>query len=343
MVRNGGFRRARLQFWGSVVRVEAVGQLIEGAWHDEDHFPTDSKGAFVRKSSSFREQVRADGSTPFTPDAGRYHLFVSHACPWAHRTMIARSMLGLEDAISVSISHPLMLENGWVFSEGRAEVPDTVLGVDYLHEIYSRARPDYTGRATVPVLWDRETKRIVNNESREILRMFNTDFRGLWTRQVELSPVDRRAQIDATISEIYEPVNNGVYRSGFARTQGAYEKAVTDLFQALDRWEAHLGTQRYLVGDSMTEADICLFTTLIRFDAVYVTHFKCNLRRIVDYPNLWGFTRDIYQTPGVASTCDLRHIKQHYFGSHESVNPFRVVPLGPAIDYDAPHDRARLS
>jgi glutathionyl-hydroquinone reductase len=243
--------------------------------------------------------------------------------------------------VSISVSHPLMLDQGWVFSEGEAEIPDPHLGVDFLWQLYVAARPDYTGRATVPVLWDRERRTIVDNESREILRMLTTEFRPLWTREVELCPEDLRGEIDRTLDAIYEPINNGVYRSGFARSQEAYEEAVTELFEALDHWDSVLAGQRYMCGDRLTEADICMFTTLVRFDPVYYTHFKCNVRRIVDYPNLWGFVRDIYQTPGVASTVRLDHIKAHYFGSHETINPSRIVPVGPALDYTAPHERDR--
>lgn len=319
-----------------------MGHLLDGQWRTEDHFPTDADGHFVRPMSSFREWVRADGSTRFAPEAGRYHLYVSYACPWAHRTLIARALLGLEDVISVSVCHPLMLDQGWVFAEGQAEIPDTVNGTDFLHQLYTKADPNYSGRVTVPALWDKTHGTIVNNESRDILRMLTTEFRALWTREVELAPADLVPAIDDVAASFYEPINNGVYRSGFARSQQAYEGAVTQLFAALDRWEAHLGQHRYLVGDRFTEADICLFPTLLRFDPVYVSHFKCNLRRLVDYPNLWAYTRDIYQTPGVAQTCNLHHIKDHYFRSHASVNPSGVVPMGPEIDFDAPHERHRL-
>lgn len=319
-----------------------MGHLLEGVWSTEDHFPTDERGRFVRKSASFRNWVRADGSTPYVPEAGRYHLYVSYACPWAHRTLIARSLLGLDDAISVSVCHPLMLDQGWVFSDGKAEIPDTVNGVDYLHELYTKADATFTGRATVPVLWDKKTGTLVNNESRDILRMFTTEFRRLWTRELDIAPADLVSEIDDTAASFYNSVNNGVYRSGFARTQHAYEEAVTQLFEALDGLEQRLSTQRFLVGNRLTEADVCLFPTLLRFDPVYVTHFKCNLRRLVDYPNLWGFTRDVYQMPGVAETCDLRHIKEHYFGSHASVNPLRIVPVGPELDLGEPHGREAL-
>lgn len=232
-----------------------------------------------------------------------------------------------------------MLEQGWEFGPGHAEVPDDVLGVDTMWQVYTKADPNYSGRVTVPALWDRETSTIVNNESRELIRMLGKPMRALHRNDVDLCPDGLRSQIDDVLDRIYNPINNGVYRSGFARTQAAYEAAVTELFAALDEWEGILGQHRYTVGDTLTEADICLFTTLVRFDVVYATHFKCNIRRIVDYPNLWGFVRDIYQTPGVAQTCNFEHIKRHYFGSHESVNPTRIVPVGPAIDFETPHGR----
>jgi putative glutathione S-transferase len=291
----------------------------------------------------FRERVAADGSTPFSVEAGRYHLYVSYACPWAHRTLIARSMLGLQDAIGLSVSHPLMLDEGWVFAEGQAEIPDPIHGIDYLYQLYVKARPDYNGRATVPVLWDNKRETIVSNESRDILRMFATEFQELATSWVDLSPPDYRDDIDAMIDANYETVNNGVYKAGFARSQKAHAEAATELFDRLDACEEILSRQRFLCGDRLTEADICLFTTLLRFDAVYATHFKCNIRRVVDYPNLWGYLRDIYQRPVVEATCRLDHIKQHYYGSHRSLNPHGIIPLGPAIDYDAPHERDRFA
>lgn len=318
-----------------------MGQLIDGQWRTDTQFPTDERGAFVRNQTAFRERVSRDPGSRFTAEADRYHLYVSYACPWAHRTLIARALLGLEDVISVSVSHPLMLGQGWEFSAGKAAVPDDVLGVDYLWQVYTRASPDFTGRVTVPVLWDRKTQSIVNNESRELLRMLATQFSHLQKSPIELSPPSLRPKIDEVLDQIYNPINNGVYRAGFATSQEVYEEAVRELFAALDHWEKVLGSQRFTCGETLTEADICLFTTLIRFDAVYVTHFKCNIRRIIDYPNLWGFVRDVYQTPGVAQTCHFDHIKQHYFGSHPSVNPTGIVALGPAIDFDAPHDRGR--
>lgn len=311
-----------------------MGHLLEGTWYDEAHFPTDEQGAFVRKISSFRQILAADEI-----EAGRYHLYVSYACPWAHRVLIARAMLGLEEAVSISVSHPLMLEHGWVFTEGDAEIPDPIHGADYLWQVYVKAQADYTGRVTVPALWDRKRGTIVNNESRDILRMFVTDFRKLAKRDIDLSPPALQPEIDRVIDAIYEPINNGVYRSGFAVTQDAYESAVAEVFEALEHWEAILGRQRYLCGSQLTEADICLFTTLFRFDLVYVTHFKCNLKRIVDYPNLWGFVREIYALPGVAETCRIDHIKRHYFSSHKSINPTGIVPRGPIVDFAAPHGR----
>lgn len=317
---------------------DTIGRLSEGTWHTDDAAITDSKGRFVRKPTTFRHRITADGSTPYAPEAGRYHLFVAAACPWAHRVMITRSVMGLTDAIGLSMAHPLMLEQGWDFTKGHAPLPDTVVGIDYAHQLYTRADSQYTGRATVPVLWDTKTNTIVNNESRELMRMFNTQMPEL-ARGPVLAPADRLGEIDAAIEAIYEPINNAVYRAGFTRDQATHEKTVRELFAALDHWEGVLSTQRFMLGDAMTEADLCLFTTLLRFDPVYVTHFKCNLRRLVDYPNLWGLVRDIYQTPGVAETVDIDAIKLHYFGSHESVNPRRLVPIGPIIDLTEPHGR----
>jgi putative glutathione S-transferase len=319
-----------------------MGQLVEGKWSTAWYTP-DEKGRFVRGQTSFRDRVTADGSSGFPAEAGRYHLYISLACPWAHRTLIGRALKKLEGAISISVVDPFMAERGWVFSEGPGCIPDTVNGAETLWQVYVEARPDYTGRVTVPVLWDRQRATIVNNESREILRMFDTQFDAVGDASVTLFPEGRREAIDWTIDAIYAPINNGVYRAGFATTQAAYDEAVVEVFAALDHWERALGESRYLCGDTLTEADVCLFTTLLRFDPVYHGHFKCNLRRVVDYPNLWGYLRDVYQTPGVAGTCDLDHIKQHYYRSHETINPTRVVPRGPILDLGAPHDRARSS
>jgi putative glutathione S-transferase len=314
-----------------------MGRLAAGKWTNEWYEP-DAKGRFVRGETAFRDRVTSDGSSPFPAEAGRYHLYVSYACPWAHRTLIARALKRLDGAISVSIVDAFMGDDGWTLSEGA----DSVNGARLLWQVYVKARSDYTGRVTVPILWDKRSNTIVNNESREILRMFATQFDAFGDARVSLSPASLRPEIDRTIESIYAPINNGVYRAGFATTQGAYDEAVTELFEALDRYEKLLGERRFLCGPTMTEADICLFTTLLRFDPVYYGHFKCNLRRIVDYPNLWGFVRDIYQTPGVRETCRLDHIKEHYYRSHPTINPTRIVPKGPIIDYDAPHDRARF-
>jgi len=321
-----------------------MGSLLAGAWRYDDHLPTDDRGAFIRETAAFRERVTADSSSEPHAVAGRYHLYVSYACPWAHRVLIARTLLGLEHAISISIAHPVMLENGWVFRQDEAEDSDPGLHADYLWQLYLKAAPNYTGRATVPVLWDRARDTIVNNESRDIMRMLSREFTALRDRtDLDLAPVDLESEINQAIQALYEPINNGVYRCGFARTQVAYERAVREVFDALRYWEGILAKQRYLCGDRFTEADICLFTTLFRFDLVYATHFKCNLRRLVDFPNLWGFVRDVYAMPGVAETCNVPHIKQHYFGSHPSVNPTRIVPVGPELDFSAPHHRERLS
>ena len=317
-----------------------MGKLVDGRWYDRDALPSNERGEFVLADSAFRDWVRRDGSTRFGVEPGRYHLYVAHACPWAHRTLIARALLGLEPAISISIVHPLMLDDGWVFRDEPGLIPDPVFGARALWEIYVRADPHASCKATVPVLWDRQLNTIVNNESREILRMLSTEFRALSRTPHELCPEPLRAHIDETLDAIYAPINNGVYRCGFARSQAAYEHAARQLFGALDHWESLLSRQRFCAGDVLTEVDICLFTTLFRFDLVYVTHFKCNLRRLVDYPNLLGFVRDVYQTPGVAATCDIARIKQHYYGSHGFLNPQRIIPLGFEVDFDAPHGRA---
>jgi putative glutathione S-transferase len=320
-----------------------MGMLVNGKWEQGTRKP-DAGGRFVRNSTTFRHWIRADGSTDYAPEAGRYHLYVSLACPWAHRTLIARKLKGLEQAISLSVVDPFMGELGWAFSEGPGCIPDTVNGKRYLHEVYAQAVPDYTGRASVPVLWDLRTGRIVNNESREILRMLDHEFgavSALGPAAPDFCPAPLRAEVEAAIDAIYEPINNGVYKCGFATTQAAYDEAVRELFAALARWEGVLARQRYLCGDVLTEADWCLFTTLVRFDPVYHFHFKCNLARLQDLPNLWNYLKELYQLPGVAETCDFDHIKQHYYRSHPSVNPTRIVPAGPAIDLKGPHDRNR--
>ena len=318
-----------------------MGRMIDGKWTTEWYTP-DAQGRFVRGETVFRDRLSRDGSTGFPPVPGRYHLYVSLACPWAHRTLIVRALLGLERAISISVVHPLMADDGWTFDEAPGTVRDDVNGARFLREVYAKAREDYTGRVTVPVLWDRQTSTIVNNESREIITMLATEWSEGAAPGIDLYPEALRGKIDETITAIYTPVNNGVYRAGFATTQAAYEEAVTELFAALDTWDGELGRRRYLCGPTLTLADICLFTTLFRFDPVYHGHFKCNLRRIVDYPNLWPYVRDIYQIPGVRPTCDLTHIKRHYYESHRHINPTGIVPKGPLLDHEAPSGRDRL-
>jgi glutathionyl-hydroquinone reductase len=316
--------------------------LVDGEWKTERQWQN-TDGRFVRSMTSFRDWVTADGSSGFPAERDRYHLYIAWACPWAHRTAIMRRLKGLEDVIGLSAVGSFMGEDGWAFYDEPGVIPDSVNGVYYLREVYARADPGYTGRVSTPVLWDKETGTIVNNESREIVRMLDTEFGAFATTNADFFPEDFRHDIDEMIEAIYEPVNNGVYRSGFATTQEAYEEAVTELFEALDHCEEALSSRRYLCGDRITEADWCMFPTLVRFDSVYYSHFKCNLRRIVDYPNLWGYLKDLYQQPGVAETVNMDHIKKHYYGSHESINPTRIVPEGPILDFAEPHDRGRLS
>ena len=316
------------------------GMMVDGDWKTEKDIPREN-GRFRRSTTSFRGWISSDKSTGFPAETGRYHLYIAWACPWAHRTAILRKLKGLEDAIGLSAVGSFMGDDGWAFHDEPGVIPDTVNGSHFLREVYAKADPGYTGRVTTPVLWDKKAGTIVNNESREIIRMLDTGFDGISTGP-DFYPRDLRSEIDETIDEIYEPINNGVYRSGFATTQEAYEEAVTELFDALDRWEDVLSTRRYLCGDRVTEADWCLFPTLVRFDAVYHGHFKCNLRRIVDYPNLWGYLKDLYQYPGVAETVNMEHIKKHYYRSHASVNPTGIVPMGPILDFTETHDRERL-
>ena len=325
-----------------------MGLLVDGKWVDQWYDTKASKGHFKRKPSQFRNWITADGSAGssgvggFKAEAGRYHLYISNACPWAHRTMIFRSLKGLEDMIDVSVVHPFMGADGWTFAKGEGVVADPINNVEFAHEIYTAADAQYSGRVTVPILWDKDQSTIVSNESAEIIRMFNTAFDGIGAREGDYYPMAKRAEIDALNERIYSSVNNGVYKAGFATTQAAYEEAVTPLFESLDWLEGILNTQRYLTGKDITEADWRLFTTLVRFDPVYVGHFKCNIRRIQDYPALSGYMRDLFQHPGVAETVNIEHIKDHYYGSHESINPTRVVPLGPEIDYFAPHGREAM-
>ncbi len=317
-----------------------MGRLIEGVWSDEWYDTKSTGGKFVRKESAFRDHVRADGSTRFAPEAGRYHLYVSLACPWAHRTLILRKLKGLEDAISLSVVDPDMGANGWEFGSSEGCIPDPIHQAKFLHEVYTKADPHYTGRVTVPVLWDRKHETLVNNESAEIIRMFNAEFDAVAKHpELDFYPAELRKEIDAVNAFVYPRVNNGVYRCGFATTQEAYEEAFAQLFSALETLEERLGGQRYLVGDRITEADWRLFTTLVRFDPVYVGHFKCNLRRIADMPSLHGYLRELYQVPGIAGTVNMTHIKRHYYESHVTINPTGVVPAGPELDLDAPHGR----
>ncbi len=315
-----------------------MGRLVEGKW--ETGWGSPSKGGkFERATAPFRDQISSAKDSPHPPEGGRYHLYVSYACPWAHRTLLTRALRGLEDTISVTAVSPLMGEGGWEFS---AEDPDPVFGAKYLREVYLNVSPEMTGRVTVPVLFDKKTRTIVNNESREVMRILDTEFEAFAKNPVSLAPTELRNRIDEVLTAIYEPINNGVYRAGFATKQEAYDKAVLELFHALDTWEGVLAKQRFLTGNSLTECDLALFTTLLRFDLVYYGHFKCNVRRIADYPNLYGFLRDIYQRPEVKSVCRLDQIKTHYYWSQDNVNPTRIVPKGPAVDLDSPHDRARF-
>ena len=322
-----------------------MGLLIKGRWHDQWYDTRKSKGEFLRTNSQFRNWITADGSagpsgeSGFPAEAGRYHLYVSLACPWAHRTLIFRALKSLEDIIPVSIVHPYMLDKGWVFDDWKGETADSIYGFNCLHQLYTRANPDYSGRVTVPVLWDTELETIVSNESSEIIRMFNSAFADYTLEKTDYYPEELRNEIDSINARIYETLNNGVYRCGFATTQKAYETAFTELFDCLDELESRLSKQRFLIGNRITEADWRLFTTLIRFDAVYYSHFKTNLRRIFDYPELYGYTCDLYQQPGIKQTVNYEHIKQHYFYSHETINPTRVVPNGPEINFEVDHQR----
>ena len=322
-----------------------MGVLIDGVWQEQE--PARAPGRYERADTAFRNWVTPDGrpgptgSDGFSAAAGRYHLYVSLACPWAHRTLIMRTLKGLEQMIPVSVTHWLMAEQGWTFSPGEGVIPDPLFNSRYMHEIYTRADAHYSGRASVPVLWDQHTQTIVNNESSEIIRMLGSAFDAVGARPGDYYPRDRRAEIDELNARIYDTVNNGVYKAGFATTLSAYEEAVAPMFETLDFLEERLSRSRFLCDDTFTEADIRLFTTLVRFDSVYYGHFKCNLRRIVDYKNLWAYTRDIYQIPGVAATVNFTHIKRHYYQSHKRVNPTGIVPVGPTIDFDVPAERGK--
>ena len=316
-----------------------MGLLVEGKWRTDWYDTKSTGGRFVRADAKFRGRISGDGSSAHAAEPGRYHLYVSLACPWASRTLVFRKLKRLDDVISLSVVDPHMGDEGWLFSNYPGCIPDTVNGFTHLHEVYTAAKSDFTGRVTVPALWDRDRRTIVNNESSEIIRMLNSEFDAFGDASLDFYPADLRAEIDAVNERVYAHVNNGVYRAGFATTQEAYEEAWRQLFEELDALEERLSRHRYLCGDRVTEADWRLFTTLVRFDAVYYSHFKCNRQRLVDYRNLWGYTRDLYRTPGVAETVNLDHIKRHYYWSHASINPTRIVPLGPAIDFTAPDDR----
>ncbi len=326
-----------------------MGLLIDGKWHDEWYDTESSKGRFIRSESRFRNWVTADGSPGpsgtggFKAEADRYHLYVSHACPWANRTMVYRSIKGLEGMISHSVVHWHLGEHGWTFKTGDGVIPDPLHNAQYCYQLYTAADPQYSGRVTVPVLWDKHKNTIVSNESSEIIRMFNSEFDHVGAGPGDYYPEHLRDEIDAINERVFGTLNNGVYRAGFATTQEAYEEALYPLFDTMDWLEDRLQERRYLTGSRITEADWRLFTTLIRFDPVYVGHFKCNIRRLVDYPNLWGYTRDLYQQPGIAETINMEHIKKSYFGSHETVNPTGIVPAGPDFHPEAPHERHLLS
>jgi putative glutathione S-transferase len=326
-----------------------MGLLVDGKWHDLWYDTTSSGGHFIRGESQFRNWITADGSPGqggeggFKAEPGRYHLYVSLACPWAHRVRIMRALKGLEEMIPESVVHWFMGENGWTFAEGPGVIPDPIHNARFLYEIYTAAQPDYSGRVTVPVLWDKERRTIVNNESSEIMRMLTRAFDPVGARSGDYYPEPLRTEIDAVNGRVYDNFNNGVYKAGFSTSQAAYDEAVAAVFETLTWLEDRLSRQRYLIGAQVTEADIRLFTTLVRFDEVYHGHFKCNRRRLVDYSNLWAFTREIFQLPGVASTVNMHHIKHHYHESHRTINPTGIVPVGPSPNFTEAHGREALS
>ena len=326
-----------------------MGILVDGKWHDVWYDTKESKGRFVRSESQFRNWITADGSAGpsgkdgFKAESGRYHLYISMACPWAHRALIYRKLKGLESMIGLSAVNSYMGAEGWTFEPGPGVIPDPINNARRVYEVYLAADPHYSGRATVPIIWDKQRNTIVSNESAEIIRMLNTAFDDIGATPVDFYPEAQRKEIDELNDFIYPNLNNGVYMAGFATTQEAYEEAVNKVFNALDVLEERLVTRRYLVGAEITEADWRLFTTLVRFDPVYVGHFKCNKKRILDYKNLWGYLCDLYQQPGIAETVDVEYSKRHYYGSHDTINPHLIVPIGPEVDYSQPHDRARLA
>ena len=327
-----------------------MGQLIDGKWHDTWYDTKSTGGRFVRSTAKFRNWI-TPGGTPgpsgeggFPADSGRYHLYVSLACPWAHRTLIFRALKGLRPHVGVSVVHPDMGPDGWTFAtDFPGATGDALHGLRFLREVYLRTKPDASGRVTVPVLWDTKRDTIVSNESAEIIRMFNSAFDGITGNRLDFWPEALRAEIEAMNARIYDTVNNGVYKAGFATTQDAYDEAAGELFDTLDWLESRLARHRYLTGDRITEADWRLFTTLVRFDAVYFSHFKCARRRLVDYPSLWAYARELYQWPGVAETVDFDHIRRHYYWSHDSINPHRIVPVAPDIAWTEPHRRGHLA
>ncbi len=326
-----------------------MGLLVEGKWHTDWYDTESTNGRFERKDAYFRNWITADGQPGptgeggFKAEPGRYHLYVSLACPWAHRTLIFRALKGLEKLITVSVVNSFMGDEGWTFEPGNGVIKDSVNGKSRLHQVYSLAMPDYTGRVTVPVLWDKQRNTIVSNESADIIRMFNSAFDLVGAKPGDFYPADKREQIDEINEFVYQGFNNGVYRAGFATKQQAYDEAVRDVFEVLDKVEQKLSSQRYLAGEQLTEADWRMFTTLVRFDAVYVGHFKCNKKRIADYPALSNYLRELYQYPGIAETVDIDYIKAHYYGSHETINPTRIIPIGPELDFNQPHDRESIN
>ena len=317
-----------------------MGLLVEGVWHDQWYDTNSTGGRFERSEAQFRNFVEAESNARFSAESGRYHLYVSYACPWAHRTLIFRQLKGLAPHISVSVVDPLMLEHGWEF--GPSPLNDGLYGLEYLHQLYTKANPQYSGRVTVPVLWDKQLQTVVSNESADIIRMFNSSFNQLTGNHLDLYPAALADSIDAVNQRVYHRINNGVYKCGFATSKEPYEEAFTELFTELDQLETLLGKQKFLAGEQVTEADWRLFTTLIRFDAVYYSHFKTNRQRISDYPHLSAYTRALYQHPGIAETVVMDHIKTHYYASHRMINPTGIVPLGPQLDFEAPHGRGAV-
>ena len=326
-----------------------MGLLVDGQWHNQWYDTKSSNGKFVRSEAQFRNWITADGQAGptgkagFKAEAGRYHLYISLACPWAHRTLIFRELKGLQSMIDISVVNSLMGDEGWTFKPGAGVIADSVNDVSFAHQLYTLVDPTYSGRVTVPILWDKQQQTIVSNESADIIRMFNRAFDGVGASEGDYYPERAQDEINEVNDWIYRDINNGVYRAGFATTQTAYEGAVHAVFEALDKVELRLSTQRYLLGNQLTEADWRLFTTLIRFDAAYVGHFKCNKKRIADYPSLSNYLRDLYQHEGIASTVDIDYIKAHYYGSHETINPTRIIPVGPEVDFMQTHDRSRFA